>query len=389
MDSKPFIDSYREINQGFVKFLDILTALSSLSGIEERERDEYALIKASLKVLTENQDLARCSVFLLEGEALHCATGYDWDDLLEDAARAQRPSMSFRLGEGIIGQAAQSGELQHCRDCANDPRFQRQSGDGRAPGAVVCVPIRSGETIIGVLNVSHSRAGFFSEAHERSLLLFCEFLAHILANARHTRALEAQVRQRTEQLEQALGEARALKERYHQLALVDELTGLHNRRFFFPEAAAALARTLRNGQPFTVLVLDLGDFKGINDRHGHAIGDQVLVRIGQILRQQTRDGDILARLGGDEFVLALPDTASEGGRILAGRIGQAIADQKMELGNIVCAVFASIGLSSLVVAERQPVRALLERLLAEADQAMYAAKKAGRNQLRIFGELAP
>ena len=93
-------------------------------------------------------------------------------------------------------------------------------------------------------------------------------------------------------------------------ALTDPLTGLKNRRAFRDAALADLERARRAGQPFTIALLDLDDFKQVNDTLGHATGDEVLVAVSGVLRRRLRSLDIVARLGGDEFALVLPQTAA-------------------------------------------------------------------------------
>lgn len=101
-------------------------------------------------------------------------------------------------------------------------------------GSLISLPIKASGEVLGVLNVSHPHAGFFTETHERSLVIFANFLGQMLVNNRLLNSMEQMVRERTRQLEQTLADAEALKRRYAELSVIDELTGLHNRRFFFP-----------------------------------------------------------------------------------------------------------------------------------------------------------
>lgn len=391
MDSSPFADAYRELNQRFMKLLDDLSALRSLSDLGWAVGDEQQALREAIRALMENHDLERCSVFLLEGEELHCAAGLDWQQLTAgpSAATTGRSSMVFRLGEGIMGMAAETRRLQHCRDCQRESRFlppERRPGGGEI-GSLICVPILANERVLGVVNVSHHRAGFFSENHERLLQTFANFLGQTLSNWRYLHQMEQEVRRRTRELEQALQEAEELKRRYHQLSIVDELTGLHNRRFFFSEAATALSVAVRHDQPFSVLMVDFDHFKHINDTHGHATGDRVLQIAAALLKAQIREGDVLARFGGEEFVLALPNTDENGARRMAERLRESLRTVQFECGGEQVQVTASVGIATLGREDRRKTADLLEQLLRRADQALYFGKTNGRDRSCSYAEL--
>ncbi|WJW75081.1 sensor domain-containing diguanylate cyclase [Thiohalobacter sp. IOR34] len=384
MDSALFADSFQEINQRLIKLVGDLSALRALSDLDLQAPDEACLLHDALRVLMENNCFDRCSVFLLEDDSLHCVAGLAWAELAEGKPARPPHSRRFRLGEGIIGMAAETGHLQHCRDTRQAPRFV---ADDSGTGALICSPITHNGQVLGVLNVSHGQPGFFQGQHEQLLQAFANFLGQILSNWRYTHRMEAEIRRRTRELEAALGEAEELRRRYQHLSIIDELTGIHNRRFFFPEAQAALANAVRHRHPFTIMMVDLDHFKKINDVHGHAMGDKVLQVAAALLKGQTRGGDIIARFGGEEFILALPNTDLEGARQLADRILQSLRGIAFSAGHEALRVTASIGLSELdaTVSPDQPD--LLETLLRQADQALYFGKAHGRDQTRSYPEI--
>ncbi len=392
VDTGPFISAFQELNTSFIKLLDSMSALRALSSLPRLSGlSDRQLLENALQVLVQNQDLECCSVYLLEGGRLHNVAGVDWDDLIrvERSSDVRHTGRSFALGEGILGKAAQTGELEHCRDCTTDPRFLQENRPGTAPprlGSLISIPIQLDGDILGVLNVSHPHPGFFNEAHERALTIFASFLGQMLVNNRLLGQMEKQVTARTRQLEKALAEAEELKQKYAQLSVVDELTSLHNRRFFFPEARAALSRALRHGSPYSVLLLDIDHFKQINDTLGHAGGDEVLCRIAALLEEKTREGDILARFGGEEFIAALPDTDLAGALRMAERIRAGMGQARIEL--VGHSVTLSIGASSLLPGESGDSDKILDRLIQEADQALYFGKHNGRDQCRSFAEIA-
>lgn len=170
----------------------------------------------------------------------------------------------------------------------------------------------------------------------------------------------------------------ALIEESQRQASMDLLTGLMNRRAFLPTIRGEVARGARYGQQLSVLLLDVDHFKHINDRHGHAAGDQVLAAVGALLRRSLRTTDFAARWGGEEFVVALTCTDLEGGQVVAERTRSAVEEMLVDdgRGNRI-AVTASVGLASL-----QPNESV-EQLMDRADRAMYAAKYNGRNRVGI------
>ena len=387
MEITPFTEAYRELNDRFLQLVDHLSALRDLSALDVGTADESQLLRGALRVLMEHEDLRRCSVFLLQGDILTCAAGLDWRELLDTRAAppaADRPVSRFRLGEGLIGQAARTGALQRSDDCLRSTQFATRPDKAETDvRSLLCAPIPMADQVLGVVNISHPEPGFFTAAHERLLQVFAGFLGQMLANWRHLHAMELEVRRRTGELEAALAEAEALKHRYRELSIVDELTGIHNRRFFYPEASAALARATRHDRPFSLMMLDLDHFKQINDRYGHDMGDKVLQATASMLKAQTRDGDVIARFGGEEFVLALPDTDERGARQLAERIVQSVRAFGFPGEPEPFTVTATVGLTA--VGSPRSVASgheqLLETLLRQADEALYRGKKLGRDRM--------
>ncbi len=387
MDNAPFAEANRVIRRHFFSLIDALSALKSLVTLEGRQQDEHSLMAGVLDVLLQHQDLERCSIFSLRNGLLECSVGRDWQDLTssalgEDTVRAGRSTLTFRVGEGLIGQAAETGEMQHCRNCSTDDRFKKKGSGGNTPasGSLICAPICTTEEVLGVVNVYHPEPDFFEIWHEHLINLFCDILARILENNRLMRNMEDAVRERTGQLENALQEAENLKSRYEQLSLVDELTNLHNRRFFFPEAEAVLARAARYGHPFSMLIIDIDHFKEVNDTFGHSVGDSVLRDIAAELKKAIREGDIIARFGGEEFVFALHNTPLNGAHLLAERVLESIRRLRWSGPAAAVRTTISIGISSLGERRSADNKSLLDELLRQADVALYFCKSHGRDQ---------
>ncbi|TDV19718.1 diguanylate cyclase [Paraburkholderia caballeronis] len=169
--------------------------------------------------------------------------------------------------------------------------------------------------------------------------------------------------------DQVLEQRRELRER----SIRDPLTGLYNRRYLAEMSAQLFAQAEREHQPISLIVLDLDHFKAVNDTHGHDTGDVVLSGIGKLLAQSCRQGDVLARFGGEEFVAVLPNCAEETARQCADRLLDAVRTLRPAGLDIT----ASIGVASANDAAAYPFDALFKI----ADQAVYAAKHGGRNQV--------
>ena len=174
----------------------------------------------------------------------------------------------------------------------------------------------------------------------------------------------------------------ALHEMVSEQAVTDELTGLANNRSFRDTVDQEAARAQRFSHPLSLVMLDVDDFKKVNDTYGHPQGDEVLRRIGDILRAESREIDAPARYGGEEFAVALPETGSEGALELAERIRVRIeAEQVPFVGRDgTLRITASLGVAT-IPESASDVRALV----AAADAALYAAKRGGKNRV----ELAP
>ena len=174
-------------------------------------------------------------------------------------------------------------------------------------------------------------------------------------------------------------------ERLHRIverqALVDGLTGLGNRRQCEETLAAEISRAERFGDPVALVVADLDDFKVVNDRHGHAVGDAVLREFAAVLEQRVREVDLAARWGGEEFVLVLPGTDVDGGAQLAERIRAAV-EERLVLSpeGEPIHITASFGVAAF------PEGATPQELFAAADAALYEAKRSGKNRVETAVE---
>lgn len=217
--------------------------------------------------------------------------------------------------------------------------------DGGSIHALVSVAPRQGEAgeVIGVLGSVH------------------DITARKEAEAERTRALEME-----------------------QIAITDPLTDVYNRRFLEQFGPKELERSKRQASPFALVVLDIDHFKKVNDSFGHPIGDEVLVKLAEICRENIRSMDVLARLGGEEFIILMPDTDEGAALESAERLRERVAeDLVVESDQTEVRVTISAG-----VAVWDPGKpAEMDTLLSRADQAMYRSKKAGRDRVTVWTDL--
>ncbi|MFT6248571.1 MAG: diguanylate cyclase (GGDEF)-like protein [Cognaticolwellia sp.] len=170
-----------------------------------------------------------------------------------------------------------------------------------------------------------------------------------------------------------------LKEKFEQLANTDELTGIYNRRYFFENAKREFNRAKRHQQELVVISLDVDHFKAVNDHHGHPVGDQVLVKIAQIITKTIRSEDIFARIGGEEFSILLPNITKTESLQAAERLRELLDDNAIIINDIELPIKISLGVSVIKAADT-----CFQDLYSRSDRALYKAKSHGRNHVYLM-----
>jgi len=184
----------------------------------------------------------------------------------------------------------------------------------------------------------------------------------------------ARLRLSRKELDDVNAELQAKNRELHQLSITDELTGLYNRKHMMETLSSEIIRSKRNGHTFALLVADIDHFKRINDTFGHQKGDEVLRLLGGVFRDTVRSCDYVARYGGEEFIMMLPEVGAAGGREVAERIRECVARERISPKGD--RITISIGMAMFPAHGESP-----EELFQRADQALYAAKTSGRNQV--------
>src|SRR6266704_6186988 len=188
----------------------------------------------------------------------------------------------------------------------------------------------------------------------------------------------AEINSFASRLDQAYKELESTNARLKETSFKDEVTGLYNRRFFSIRLEEELSRYRRFNHPVSLVLMDLDGFKAVNDEMGHMVGDETLRDIGQILMKHSRGINVVSRYGGDEFAILLVETSKAGAQLYADRIRQIVATFPFSHGK---SITASFGVASLPDDEA----ANSEDLFRAADEALYAAKRAGKNQVAAAG----
>jgi len=257
------------------------------------------------------------------------------------------------IGKGPIGSVYRTGQSLLVRDISTTPELHARRLQF-ATNSFMAVPLKVGPDVVGIVCVSDRVDGRPFTRRDLGILRY------LIAPAALALGLEA-----------ARREARASA----HAAMIDPVSGLFNRRHFHLRIEEEMQRASRHGTLVGLLMLDIDDFKGINDQFGHVVGDAVIRDVADILRQAVRRFDVCARYGGDEFVVIMADADEERLQGVAERIRRNI-DAYRSLDSFGSVVTTTVSIGCTLASAGGP-REVMDR----ADQALYAAKNAGKNQI--------
>lgn len=331
---------------------DLLSVLDILKAISSRRRS-HDVLYIFVEQIARTIRVDRCSVVRVWGTDDHGSVVASHDDAgirdleieLEKYPELRR---SMELFEKVVVEDAHTDPLT--RECAGL--------QGTEIKGILVVPIVLLDANVGSLFLRAVRKDMPFTAREVG---FCEIVAEAASNALERAHL-------LERLQNA-------NERLERLAVTDELTGLHNHRYFRERFAEEFDRARRYGLPLSCIIFDIDNFKQINDEYGHLQGDEILREIAARTGRTTRRSDVLARYGGEEFVIIMPQTGAAGAAAQAERIRECVAKPGypgMETGALVT---VSLGVAELEHREMLDG----ESLIRAADTAMYEAKRSGKN----------
>jgi len=299
-----------------------VTARRWVDALARRSEGDFAEVFERAPIGTGLLDLD--GRWLLVNRALCEITGYTVDELLH------------KRFDGIV----------HPEDAYNDKEQRAQLLAGEIPAYQVEKRYfdAAGETVSAIVSVSLVRDGEGRPVH---------YIIQL----------------------QDISERKELEEHLRHLADHDPLTGLRNRRLFMQDLRLQVARSRRYGETAALLVIDLDDFKSVNDTHGHTVGDEVLRSVARALTRRLRETDLVARLGGDEFAVILPHIEAEGANVVARGLARVIPARGIDVGEQVLHPLASVGVA-LIDGGCESA----EQALSQADLAMYEVKRSGSTQ---------
>lgn len=253
---------------------------------------------------------------------------------------------SFKPGEGIAGRVFLTAKPLVVNNIKQDEVFV--DSEASYVRSIACIPMVVYNDVIGVINVTNKRHGRQFTEDDVEMLKAVADQAAVAIN----------------------------KAQLWDMAVTDSLTGLFVRRYFMVKLHEEVHRAERYNNILSIVMADLDRFKNINDTYGHDTGDRVLKEIGRFLQENVRDVDIVARYGGEEFVIMIPEAAKDAAYCMAERLRKKFSKIKFE--NLP-KITISLGIATYPFDGKQP-----EDLLKKADAAMYAAKRAGRNQVARY-----
>ncbi len=376
-----------ETTEEFLRLVAIyggsLVAKARLYGALQRRVEELTILYEIGHRLSSTLDLDRvlglmvdavvrltgceaCSIMLLEDGVLRIrkARGIP-EDIVQKAAR--------RLGEGISGRVAETGEPLFIRDVNREKGVAASHAAHYRSPSLICVPLKARGRVIGVLNANDKRSGDFTPEDFNLVTLFASQAALAIDNA-------------------------SLHEQLWKTSITDGLTQTYVRAYFKEQLDRLVAASLATQSTLGVIMVDLDHFKDVNDRYGHQAGDEVLKQVSTLLRRTVRANDVVARYGGEEFVLVLTECTPLVVVTVAERIRRALEGSRIRLPppsrpsvHAVSAqsppprevpaaptvtVTASFGVAVLPIDASDG-----ESLIRVADEYLYVSKRAGRNRV--------
>jgi diguanylate cyclase (GGDEF)-like protein len=383
-----FVLSFNRIDQGLSAATTRSAPLEALSSARKALRGARRIDELADRILTETRALFPFDEFYL---ALVNQDAQVLEVRVHERSGERRKAHKRPLDSGLFGWVLNRGEgvlLDDCTSVLGDTPYGAD-GDERESGSLMTVPLVEEGAVIGLLSVQHDQARSYSAADMHLMQRLAEQAAAAIADAQafedlenYRQRLEDRVAERTGELEQANRDKErliaALRERSRALereTQQDPLTRISNRRHFDQRLDAEIQVALSVGQPLTVAVADLDHFKIVNDRLGHAVGDDVLRQSAALMRKLCRSTDLVARIGGEEFALILPGMSREAAAGFCEGLRRAIENHEWRALHPQLSVTLSIGLfqwnRSIDAAE----------LLQAADRQLYSAKHAGRNRV--------
>lgn len=334
--------------------------------ILQQYRDEYELEHVSLLLIDPNYEIRHIIEFMSPGlMKMPTLIFNNTHTLLENILHIQSNKSSKSIQKTLFPNIKEEPYLGECNIACKNLLFSSMTD---TPQSVAVAPLIRNQKLIGSLNLaSNDPARFVSGAGTDIIKRLSLILAVCIENAINNEKLKL-------------------------LGLTDALTGIHNRRYFMQRLEEEVVLGLRENRPVSCLFIDIDHFKSFNDVYGHAVGDEVLRYVADIIKKQMRLSDVLARYGGEEFAAILANTDTRLAQEIAERIRLSIFEAVLKVKSVPddLHITVSIGCTTMFNTKTSNVSVLGETLLNAADKALYASKDAGRNCINVsdFNEIA-
>ncbi|NOZ87106.1 MAG: sensor domain-containing diguanylate cyclase [Deltaproteobacteria bacterium] len=311
------------------------------------------LFKRSMDLIADSLSLEQFFLVLLEEDGLNLSV-----QAFHGFAAEKLAGLRFKLDDGLLGKAVSTGETLSLNEGERDKKDPLT--ELGCNGSLLILPLKvEDQPAIGAL-VAHNKDGSGFSAKDRSLIAE---IAGQVANAIHKARIYQKAR---------------------DLSYRDELTGLFNRRYLFERLEAEVERARRYKRNLSFIIFDVDHFKRFNDNYGHLVGDDALRAVATAMAGALRRHDVIARFGGEEFVVLLPETKGPAARAVAEKLRKRVSGIELRdpKGEKLQGLTITAGVS--VFPDNAP-EALL--LIGEADRALYAGKKGGRNRVTAADDL--
>ena len=357
-----------------------LSALIKMGQLGETIRDVDVFCRHIAEIFTRELGFENCLIMLKHPDTGKlkvetCSTKGD----KHPASGKQNKQYKAMLIEDIALRVARSGNYIYIPDVTCDDRCSKAVCWSIGVTSLLSAPIKSGSSIIGVINCGHPIPETFDENKINLILLLSNFAGQIITLISLQNRMSAWNEALKEEVKKKTAELQRKNAKLSKLAVTDALTNLYNRRFFFTRLEEEFSRTLRYDEQFAVLSMDLDNLKVINDTYGHVTGDNVIQHIAKCLKRSVRKGDVMGRLGGDEFGYIMLSADEEVASQFALRLQQSLA--RIVFTGIGTKPTLSIGIAAV---NRNKFKKYQDTYVA-ADEALYSAKKK-KNCICIFGK---